>query len=139
METLLIIDDIFLQNRLDSMQIKYYCISQLDTNRFNDELKYDFVTFHGLIKTYNEIIPQYRSLVYDNQVFLKLTNELRKSFFEKKVNKVNNDKELQQLQTDVSEHVKSVKDVVRNIINLENVYSRLSPKITNFYKTRCSK
>jgi len=128
-----IIDNEFLGLRIDSMKIISNFIGTLDSTRFNDELKFDFVTYKGILKSYTEYLQIYQSNVYDNSVLLNSVQLLRKDFLEKNTDKDNATNELLKLRLMVESHTKSVKTNIRNIINLENIYTRISPKISNFY------
>jgi len=128
-----IIDDEFLSLRIDSMNIISKYIGTLDSTRFNDELKFDFVTYKGILKSYTEYLQIYQSNVYDNSVLLNSVQLLRKNFLEKNSDKNNAINELSNLKLMVESHTKSVKTNIRNIINLENIYTRVSPKISDFY------
>ena len=134
LKEMLMIDDMFLERRADSMLLKINCISRLDSNLFNDELKYDFVTYRAIYSDYQEFIPLYRSHVFDNEVFIKKTKEVRKKFLEGKPGKEKLDQELEELGREAELHFSSSREIVRNIINLEKIYGRLQPKMDKLYE-----
>lgn len=131
---LLIIDDEFLRLRADSMKQRLDCISHLDTNRMNDELKYDLVTYRGFYNNYLEFLPAFNSMKYDNQKLLRESKHLRERLINKQLDKKNFDTIFSQLNQSVNSHDSFCRQWINNILYCEKMYNRINPKINRFYE-----
>jgi len=132
-EETLVINENYINERIDSMKIKIAFINHLDTLKMNQELLFDKTSYQALLNNYQKFISAYDVIRYDNIIYKNQIDSLRNHILENKISKQRFHEVYETLKPQIENHVKNSKSIIKTIISTEEMYKRTDRKITDFY------
>jgi len=129
----MVIDPVAISSRIDSMKIKLKIIKKDSAKIQNEVLKNYIKEYEGIYTQYLNFLELYQNLEFDNSVYSKQLNELKKKLIDREISPSEFGKMYPEIREKINIHLAKTKESVGTIASIEEMYLRLNNDITAVY------